>query len=100
MSGQGESLASVTPDQQRITIKNNRKKTPSSYVLRKEPIGYTVSSRKISQEDTVIDEEKGIQHKTYQTFVYKEYYEGDTNENNRYTDDSRTSNGDCLKKWT
>ena len=63
LSGQGESLSSVTPDQKLISRNNERKKTPSSYVLRKEPIGDTVNPRKISQEDTVIDQEKDCQHK-------------------------------------
>ena len=60
ISGQGESLAGVTPHQQRIPCKNKIKKTPASLVLRKEPIGNTVNPRKISQEGTVIDPEKKV----------------------------------------
>ena len=67
-------------------------------VLRRELIGYTVNHRKTSQEDTEIDPEKFIQHKTPQIFRNKEDYEGDTNKNNLYTDDSRTGNDDCLRK--
>ena len=68
MSGLGESLSSVTPDQQLISRKNRINKTPDSSVLRKDPIGYTVKHRKISQEDNVIDPEKGSQHKTSRPF--------------------------------
>ena len=57
-SGQGESLISVTPYQQLVPHKNERNKTPVSFVLRKEPIGCTVNPRKISQEDTVINPKK------------------------------------------
>ena len=41
---------------------------------------------------------KGSEHKIYQTFQNKEGYERDTNEENRYTDDSRTGNAYWLKK--
>ena len=84
---QGESLESVTTYQIYITSKNKRKKTPASLVLKKETIGYTVNPRKISQEDTVTDTEKGIQHKTPRPFQNKEYYEGDTNEKKCFIDD-------------
>ena len=40
-------------------------------VLRGVPIGYNVNPRKISQEDTVTDAEKGSQHKTFQPFLNK-----------------------------
>ena len=67
-------------------------------VVRKKPIGDTVNHRKILQEDTVIDPEKGRQHKRYRNFRYKEYYEGYRNERNPYTDDSQTGNDDCVRK--
>ena len=70
-SGQGESLKSVTPDQIRIYRKNKRKKTPASLVLRKEPIRDTVNLRIRSQEYTITDSEKVIQHKTPQPFRNK-----------------------------
>ena len=54
-----------------IPRKNKRKKTPASSVLIKDPIRDTVSPRKISQEDTTIDPEKVIKHKTYRTFRNK-----------------------------
>ena len=66
-------------------------------VLRKEPIGDTANPRKISQEYTVTDVEKGSQHKTPRLFQNKEEYEGDTDEKNRFTDDSRTDNDDCVR---
>ena len=98
MSRQGENLASVTPDQKYTPRKKKRKKTPSSLVLRKEPIGDTVNQRKILQEDNVIDPEKGSQHKTSRPYQNKKYYEGDTDGNNCYTDDSRTGNDYCAGK--
>ena len=100
MSGQVESLASVIPDKPRIPRRNKRKKTTSSLVLRKEPIRDTVNPRKISHGDTLIDTEKGSQHKTPRPFKNKEDYEGDTDENNCYNYDSQTGDDDCVKKWT
>ena len=67
-------------------------------VLRKETIGYTVNSRKILQEYTVIDPEKNSQHKTSQNFWNKEEYEGETSKRNCYTDDSQTVNDDGVIK--
>ena len=87
---QGESLVSVTPDQQRIPCKNKINKTPYSSVIRKEPIEDTVNPRKISKEDTVTDLEKDSLHKTPPYFLHKLYYEGDTDENNCCSDDSHT----------
>ena len=65
-SRQGESLASVTPDNIRIPRNNERNKTPDSSFIRKEHIGDTVSPRKISQEDIVTDIGKGgLQKNTF-----------------------------------
>ena len=55
MSRQGETLVIVTPNQQRIPRKNKGKKTPDSLVIKRELIGDTVNSIKISKEDTVTD---------------------------------------------
>ena len=82
LSGQGEILASVTPDQICIPRKIKWNKTTDSLVIRKEPIRVTVNPRKLSQEDTVTNVEKCSQHKTPRHFWNKEYDEGDTNENN------------------
>ena len=49
MSVKGESLSSVTPDQQRIPFGNKINKTPASSVLRKEQIRDTFNPRKWSQ---------------------------------------------------
>ena len=46
---------------------------------------------------TVTDTEKGIQPKTPRPFWNKKDYEGDTNEKNCFTDDSRTGNDDCIR---
>ena len=53
LSGQGEILASVTPDQISIPRKIKWNKTTYSLVIRKEPIRFTVNPIKLSQEDTV-----------------------------------------------
>ena len=55
MSGQGDDLASVTPENLHIPRKNKRKKTTDTSVIRKEPIGEPVNPRKISKEDAVTD---------------------------------------------
>ena len=68
-------------------------------VLRKEPIGGTVNPIKRSQEDTVTDEEKCVQHNTPQTFLNKEDYEGDTDENNSFTYDLWTGNDDFVRNF-
>ena len=57
MSRWRESLASVTPDQQRIPRKNKIKKTPDSSFIIKEHIGDKVNPRKISKEDTATNVE-------------------------------------------
>ena len=38
LSRHGESLSSVTPDQQRITCNNNKKKTSDTLIMRKKTI--------------------------------------------------------------
>ena len=97
LSGQGESLASVTPYQQRITRNNKRKETPYTSVIRKEPIRDTVNPRKISKEGTVTDVEKYSYYKTLPFFRHKVDYEGDTDEKKRCSDDSRTETDDCVR---
>ena len=56
-------------------------------VLGKNPIGDTVNPKKIAQEDTVTDVGKCIHHKKPRPSWDKEYYEGDTDKKNRFTDD-------------
>ena len=55
MYGHGESLSSVTPDQQRIPCKNKRKKTSDSLIMIKHPIQEPVNPRKKAKEDTITD---------------------------------------------
>ena len=82
MSGLGASLASITPDQKQITLKNKRKETSDISILRKEPIPKTVNPRKRYQGDSLMPTEKESQHKISQPFQCKEEYEGDTDEKN------------------
>ena len=42
--------------------------------------------------------QKNSKYKTSWPFPNHEDYEGDTNENNSYTDDSRTENDNCVSK--
>ena len=94
---QGESWASVTPYQQFINRKNKRKKTPDISVIIKEPIGDTVNSIKISKEDTVTIIKKEYSLKPPYVW-HKVDYEGNNNENNRCSDDSRTETDDSVRK--
>ena len=89
-SGQVDDLASVTPDNISIPCKNKRKKTPDTSFIRKEPIVYTFNPRKRVKEDAVTDVEKDILLKKHPYFLHKVYYEGDTDENNRFSDDLPT----------
>ena len=41
--------------------------------------------------------EKETPHKMSRPFLHKKYYEGETNEQNHNTDDSRFENGDYVK---
>ena len=97
MSGQRESLASVTPDNIFIPSKNKINKTLDTSFIRKKPIGDTVNPREREKQDTVTDVEKYSLHKTPPYFWHKEYYEGNTDEKNRCSKDSRTENDDCVK---
>ena len=63
MSGHGESLLSVTPDQQRITCNNNKNKTSDTLIMRKETIQEPVNPSKRAQEDTIPDVGKLVQKK-------------------------------------
>ena len=65
-------------------------------VIIKESIGDTFNPRKISKEDTVTNLEKCSLNKTPPYFLHKVDYEGDTNENNRCSGDSRTKTDDCV----
>ena len=58
MSGQGESLASVTPDNIRIPHKNKIKKTPDTSIMIKEHILDIVNPKKRAKEFNVTDVEK------------------------------------------
>ena len=71
MSVKIEGLASVTPDQQRITNNNKTKKITSSLVLGKEPIIDTVNPIKRAQDYTVIDLENLVNIKHLKLFRIK-----------------------------
>ena len=68
LSGQGESLSSVTPDNLRIPRKNKGKKTPENSVIRKEPIVYKANPRKRAKQYNVTDVEKYSLNKTPPSF--------------------------------
>ena len=80
MSGHGESLSIVTPDQQRIPCKNKRKKTPGTLIIRKEPIQEPVNPRKKSKEVTIPDVGKSILKETTPSYRHMVDYIGDTND--------------------
>ena len=88
----GASLSSITPYQKHIPCKNNRKETSDHLIPRKEPIPETLYPIKISQGDSIMPPEKESPHKTSQSFLHKEDYQGDTDENNCNTYDSRSNN--------
>ena len=49
LSGHGESLSSVTPDQQRIPRKNKIKKISDTLIIRKEPIQEPFNPKKMAK---------------------------------------------------
>ena len=49
LTGQGESLSSETPDTLRISLKNKRKKTPDTSVIRKQHIQEPLNPSKRSK---------------------------------------------------
>ena len=58
MSGHGEILSSVTPDQKHILRKNKVKKTSDTLIMRKDPIQELVNPWKREREDNIPDVEK------------------------------------------
>ena len=69
--GQGESLLSETPDTIFITCKYKRKKTPDTYIIRKQPIQGPFNPRKGSKENNLTDVEKNIPKETLPKFRHK-----------------------------
>ena len=63
MSGHGESLSTVTTDQQHIPYKNKRKKTSDNLITTKETIHETLNPSKREKEDNIPDLEKLVQKK-------------------------------------
>ena len=96
LSGQGESLTSVTPDNICIPSNNKINKNPDTPVIRKERIGDTVNPRTRAKWDTVTDVEKYSLQKTPPYFRHKVDYEGNTYENNCCSDDSPTETDGCV----
>ena len=58
LSGQGESLSSVTSDTLPIPRKNKRNETPDISIIRKETIQEPFNTRKKAKENTLTDVEK------------------------------------------
>ena len=63
LSGDGESLSSLTPDQQLIPLKNKKKKTPDTLIIREELIQEPVNSGKRANEYSIPDVKKLVQKK-------------------------------------
>ena len=97
MSGHGESLSIVTPDQQRITGNNKRKKTSDTLIMRKEPMKEPVNPRKKVKEYTIPDVEKIGPKETTLLFWHKVDYRGDTNEKTHGYDDSSSKTDGCVR---
>ena len=68
MSGQGDNLAGISPDNIRITRKNKIKKNLDISIIRKETIIEPVKPRKRAKEDTLNDEEKASIKKHFHIF--------------------------------
>ena len=98
MFGNGESVSSVTPDKQRITCNNKRKKTSETLITGKEIIQESDNPSKRAKEDSIPDVENNNQIKTPAPFNNKEDYTGDTNEKNRGSCDSPSETGGCARK--
>ena len=58
MPGHGESLSSVTPDQQHIPRKNKKRKTSDTLIMRKNNIQEPVNPRERAKENTIPGVEK------------------------------------------
>ena len=97
MSGQGKSLASLTPNNISIPCKNKIKKNPDTSVIRKEPIGDIFNPRKMAKEDNVTYVEEYSLQKTLPYFRHKVDYEGDTNEKNCCSVDYPSETDDCIR---
>ena len=63
-----KSLSSVTPDKQRITRKNKRRKTSDTFIMRKETIPEPVNPSKGAKDDTIPDVEKVVLKKQLHCF--------------------------------
>ena len=63
MSGQGDDLESVTPDNLCIPRKNKRKKNTDTSIIRKKPIQEPVNPRKKAKENNLTDVEKFVLNK-------------------------------------
>ena len=87
-SGKGESLSSVTSDQQLIPCKNARNKTSDTLIMRKDPIQEPVNPSKRAKEDNIPDVEKNSPRETTPLFWHKVDYKGENNEKTRGYEDS------------
>ena len=63
MSGNGESVSSVTPDKQRIPCNNKRKKTSDNLIKGKEIIQVPYNPSEREKEDIIPDVENNNNHK-------------------------------------
>ena len=104
MSVHGESLSSVTIDQQLIPCKNKRKKNSYTYITGKESNQESYNSSKRTKEDSIPNVEKLFQKKHLHrleirktTFGNKEDYIGDTNEKTHGSDVFPSETDGCAR---
>ena len=74
LSGQGESLSSVSPYIICNTRKTKRKKTPNTLMIRKQPIQEPVNPKKREKHDTITDVKKDNPKETHPSFFHRVYY--------------------------
>ena len=96
MSGPGASVTTESPEKQRITRMNRRKKTLDTLIKGKEIIQELYNPSKREKEDSIPDEEKHNK-KTPPPFKNKEDYIGDINEKTRESDDSTSETDGCVR---
>ena len=97
MSGHGESLSSVTPDQQRIPRKNIIKKPLDTPITGKEIIQEPENANKGAKKDSIPDVYKSSPKETHPPFENKVDYRGDTNEKTHSSDDFTGETDGCAR---
>ena len=92
----GETLSSVTPEQQRISHKI-RKKTSNTPIIRKQPMKEPFKPRKSLKELTLTDVKKPCPIETPPFLRHTADYKGGTNEHTHDYDDSPSETDGCVR---